>query len=89
MMNTPDLKPCPFCGGEAYVREYAFGHSGSGGFTASYEVGCTMCKIAFKSDSKFTLKNGQPVFTVNGYEKCVNAWNRRANDADGVGMDNH
>ena len=80
MSRAPDLKPCPFCGGEAYIREYAFGHSSSGGFTASYEVGCSKCNIAFKKSSKFTLENGQPVFSVNGYEDCVEIWNRRAND---------
>lgn len=77
-----ELKTFPFCGGASYIREYAFGHSGSGGFIASYEVGCSHCKIAFKENSKFTLQNGQPIFAVNGYEKCVEAWNRRVTEND-------
>ena len=34
------LKPCPFCGGEATIKEYANGHKGNGEFTAQYKVGC-------------------------------------------------
>ena len=45
-MNN-ELKPCPFCGGKAEIREYANGHKGSGEFTANYEVGCNKCKIKF------------------------------------------
>ena len=74
------LKPCPFCGGEATIREFACGSTGNGGFSASYEVGCKDCKIKFLRESKFSLINGHPVFSKNGYEECINAWNRRAND---------
>lgn len=35
-----ELKPCPFCGGEARVKEYANGHKGDGIYVASYQVGC-------------------------------------------------
>ena len=79
-VSEPDLKPCPFCGGEATVREYAHGHAGSGEFTASYEVKCPDCQIRFQFDSHFSLVNGQPVFKQNGYEKCVEAWNRRVSN---------
>ena len=77
---TTELKPRPFCGGKAEMREYANGHKGSGEFTASYEVKCPKCKIYFHYDSVFTLKKGQPVFEQNGYEKCIEAWNRREDD---------
>ena len=46
------LKPCPFCGGEATIREFACGSTGNGGFSASYEVGCKDCKIKFLRESK-------------------------------------
>ena len=75
-----ELKPCPFCGGKANIREFAHGHSGAGEFTASYEVGCPKCKIVFRYDSRFVLENGIPKFKENGYEKCVEAWNRRAGE---------
>lgn len=75
-----ELKPCPFCGAKANIREYGCGHNCAGEFTASYEVKCPDCQIKFQFDSRFSLVNGQPVFKQNGYEKCVEAWNRRAND---------
>ena len=43
----PELKPCPFCGGEALVSEF-IGHS-----FRSYSVGCKECKTLMKYvDSK-------------------------------------
>lgn len=49
-MPTPiKLKPCPFCGGKATMREYSNGHKGNGEFTASYKVGCEKCQIYFFS----------------------------------------
>ena len=74
------LRRCPFCGGEASIREFANGHKGSGEFTASYECGCPKCKMMFRADSVFKLVDGYPKFTVNGFEKCVEAWNTRADD---------
>lgn len=79
MMNLI-LKPCPFCGNEASIREYSCGHSGNGEFIAGYNVGCKDCKIKFVYESRFRLANGQPIFSVNGYDECVKAWNRRVND---------
>lgn len=77
---TDNLKPCPFCGGEAAFREYGNGHKGTGEFTACYEIGCAKCKIYFRFDSVFRLKNGQPIFETNGYDKCIEAWNRRVDN---------
>ena len=74
------LKPCPFCGGEATIREFACGSAGNGWFSASYEVGCKDCKIKFLRESKFSLINGHPVFSKNGYDECIDAWNRRVSD---------
>lgn len=59
------------------MREYANGHKGSGEFTASYECGCEKCKMQFRFESIFRLENGQPKFSQNGYDKCIEAWNNR------------
>lgn len=75
-----ELKPCPFCGAKAYLREYGNGHRGTGEFIANYEVGCEKCKIHFRYESLFTLVNGQPQFSRNGYDMCIEAWNRRADN---------
>lgn len=76
------LKPCPFCGGKANIREFSCSHSGSGEFSAEYEAGCGTCKIYFRAKSIFTLRNGQPDFAQNGYDKVIEAWNRRKEDGD-------
>lgn len=76
-MNKEEIKLCPFCGGEAEIRKYGFGHGGNGEFKASYQVGCNKCKIYFKFESIFKLENGQPEFIINGYDECIKAWNRR------------
>ena len=75
-----ELKPCPFCSGDARIIKKSTGYSGNpttimDGFVA----GCTKCGI-------FT-----PIFTTkiwldevgvlhnerNGAEKAAEAWNRR------------
>lgn len=77
-MDKVKLKPCPFCGGKAGIREYGNGHSGNGEFIANYEVGCEKCRIHFRAESRFTLKMGQPEFSQNGFDTCVEKWNARA-----------
>ncbi|WP_298028789.1 hypothetical protein [uncultured Dysosmobacter sp.] len=71
------LKPCPFCGGKAEIREYSQGHSGNGDYTARYKCGCDKCKIFFDKESLFRLVDGQPKFEKNGFEDATNAWNNR------------
>ena len=80
MERVKKLKPCPFCGGDAAIREFATGHKGNGEFSASYKVGCEKCSIYFTRESRFTLENGYPKFIVNGYETATELWNRRADD---------
>lgn len=72
------LKPCPFCGGAASVREYANGHNGDGEYTARYKVGCEKCAIFFDRESSFSLVKGYPKFVFNGYEAATRAWNSRS-----------
>ena len=72
------LKPCPFCGGEATIREYANGHKGNGTFMASYKCGCEKCKIFFECTSEFVLEQGNPKFIQNGYDTATAKWNERS-----------
>ena len=72
-----ELKPCPFCGSEAKMEEYSKRYE-NGEFMASYRVSCEKCRIYFDFESRFMLKNGQPEFLQNGYEKVIEVWNRRA-----------
>lgn len=72
-----NLKPCPFCGGEATIYESQKECTKDGLFIAHYKAGCDNCKIYFSHNSEFILENGQPKFYRNGYEFVINAWNRR------------
>ena len=74
-----ELKPCPFCGGEASITQTSKGYC-SGEFSAGYEVGCSSCRIRFRGTSYFVIKNGTPVVSVDGYKECIAAWNRRVSD---------
>lgn len=76
------LKPCPFCGGEASIKEYDNGYKSDGLYVASYKVGCNKCKIYFTRNSEFRLADGQLEFKVNGYDLAVNLWNTRAKIVD-------
>lgn len=39
-----ELKPCPFCGGEAYVARNGYGYDW-------YGCGCKRCRVQFRCDS--------------------------------------
>lgn len=80
MIDEKKLKECPFCGGKAEIKEFSNGHKGNGEFTANYKVGCQKCNIYFQFQSMFVLDKGQPKFIQNGYEKCIETWNRRADN---------
>ena len=60
-----ELKPCPFCGGRAFVK-----NSGvyAAGFAYRVYCGNEDCKIEPKTHAYFQR------------EQAIEAWNRRAND---------
>jgi Lar family restriction alleviation protein len=66
-MNNHELKPCPFCGGEAKIRTSVSCYK-------SYAWGeCVKCKASTKSI--YDIDNdGSFVF------KAIEAWNRRATE---------
>ena len=64
-MNMPDLKPCPFCGGEALLdHDYE-------GMGASY-VRCKKCGL----ESIRFIKS----FECASDDRAVEFWNRRADN---------
>ena len=65
-----ELKPCPFCGGEAYIdREDCYGVQDD-----YYMVHCEKCSLQFGFCSMFESE-----------EEAIEAWNRRAdNEAEPV-----
>lgn len=76
-MNETELKPCPFCGGKAEIRQKSNGY-GAGIFTADFEVGCVNCHFSFRYTTKLRLVNGEPIVDEDGYKYCVMKWNGRA-----------
>lgn len=78
------LKPCPFCGGEAF--EWACDRL--------IEIGCKKClyHLSFHGLVQSEINTGVPIFYKGGkksetewydqfaHEKAAEAWNRRVND---------
>lgn len=65
-MRQPDLKPCPFCGGNPTLRYSLVGKD-------AY-VKCYGCEVAT------TMYKG--IDREGSEQAAVIAWNRRANDAN-------
>ena len=65
-MKTLDLKPCPFCGGEAYlIYTMSFGEE-------CRSVHCIKCKAK--------INNFRGINEKQSEELAINAWNRRVKD---------
>ena len=69
-MTTPELKPCPFCGG----TEIHIGPMDSPSAWECWVVGCNNCDCPLDVDS-VKVELGTP-------EKAAAAWNTRATDAN-------
>lgn len=66
MVKTPDLKPCPFCGGEAKISIDPYGIKDDWGRYWAFTVVCQRC--AATSGLGFNVA------------MIANAWNRRVTD---------
>jgi hypothetical protein len=62
-----ELKPCPFCGGEAKLATKAMGHGALGAFVYCEDCCCESKSFPVRAD-----------WCAN--EMAANAWNRRAED---------
>lgn len=67
-----ELKPCPFCGGDAEVRTIFIEKETKDVPISSY-VRCTQC---FASTDEYHYKNADRT-GINPSEEAVKAWNRR------------
>ena len=84
-----ELKPCPFCGGEAVYRpaKYnAVSFEDKGEFFHQYRVelyaGCKRCHIRTETyvHNIAVNREGVPYIEHNGYNKVAEMWNRRVSD---------
>lgn len=78
-----NLKPCPFCGGEAEFRLIRT-DNGNSTLEFQFRISCKVCRmgnysvvnrvrINFNSDGKL-------YFDTDERERAIEAWNRRVND---------
>lgn len=78
-----DLKPCPFCGGEAFFLTKVSCHYAAGGLTRSWEfgVGCLACGMALpKSTYRLSVqmaKDGSIEVIEDDRQEAADTWNRR------------
>ncbi len=62
-----DLKPCPFCGGNARIINRAIGIRGTNGFDWWHSIQCHLCNAAVGyDDNRYRDKND-----------AIKAWNTR------------
>lgn len=65
-MNMPELKKCPFCGGEAKTSHFTTDPENK--FEFGW-IGCQECRVFINY-----------INNERGRKQAVNAWNRRASD---------
>ena len=69
-----ELKPCPFCGGEAKVQKDV--HSIDGGLRLFYYVRCCLCGAI----AGFKLECYPRQKEHKAKREAIDAWNRRADN---------
>lgn len=96
-----ELKPCPFCGGEAliwqvneelkslHIPDGKGGTDWTKGISYTWRVICKRCAASGSGyeDCIFRKKSGRIVMAKDGRENAIKAWNRRANSEKGASED--
>ena len=77
-----DLKPCPFCGGEARFEQSQCGATDKSSVSIRFSVRCKKCHSTASSAYGEICMNlsstGELNIWHNDLEKVAEAWNRRA-----------
>ena len=75
-MSEIKLKPCPFCGGEAYIDTFIERGDGYGKYASWYEV-YTVCCV-----NELCHYRPQTERYASTIETAAEMWNKRANNVD-------
>ncbi len=76
-----NLKPCPFCGGEAVFRVTSTVTRGGGIVGYTFVVGCNRCGISLPKTYtiEFSInEKGELIPNRDDRETALELWNRRA-----------
>lgn len=79
-----ELKPCPFCGGEAIIEQTAYGTADLSSVRLSFAIRCKRCGASAPNACGYIAINLSNNGELNAWHDDRNpataAWNRRAND---------
>lgn len=84
-MNKCNLKPCPFCGGEAEIRLTMLNvNDRDDSILEEYRVVCRNCAATTgqRHVGKYRRYKGEFIFVNDAYAEAAAAWNRRAVPAE-------
>lgn len=77
-----ELKPCPFCGGEARIEQTAYGTTDHSSVRLQFAIRCKECGAsAPNADGYIAINlssNGEVNIWHDDRSKAIAAWNRRA-----------
>ena len=71
-----ELKPCPFCGGEAVLKDNAYG-------CGVYDCAGALADTHYEEPTVFWCECKECGATANGWDtdgEAIEAWNRRADN---------
>lgn len=79
-----ELKPCPFCGGEAIVEQTAYGTADRSSVRLQFAIRCKKCGAsapnAYGHIAMNLSANGEFNIWHDDRNPAIAAWNRRKND---------
>lgn len=80
MEMDSNLKPCPFCGGEASENAKVSFCGGNGAYI-TFSAGCKKCNVF--TTCELRLVSNIPTYNIkDAIQVAANAWNRRATKDD-------